>query len=46
VQERVLRSRGIEPIISERENPGEGLAQFLAGLLECVAASPHASPGV
>jgi hypothetical protein len=38
VQERVLRRRGIEPIVSECENPGEGLARFLSGLLERVAA--------
>ncbi len=37
VQERVLRRRGIEPIVSEREHPGEGLAQFLSGLLERIA---------
>jgi hypothetical protein len=36
VQERVLRRRGIEPIVSECEHPGEGLAQFLLGLLERV----------
>jgi hypothetical protein len=35
-QERVLRSRGIEPIVSECEHPGEGLTKFLAGLLERV----------
>jgi hypothetical protein len=38
VQERVLRRRGLEPIISECATPGEGLAQFLSGLLERVAA--------
>lgn len=37
VQERVLRRRGIEPIVSQRETPGEGLAHFLSGLLERVA---------
>jgi SIR2-like domain len=37
VQERVLRRRGIEPVISEREQAGEGLAAFLAHLLERVA---------
>jgi SIR2-like domain len=38
VQERVLRRRGIEPIVSECENPGEGLSRFLCGLLERVTA--------
>jgi hypothetical protein len=38
VQERVLRRRGIEPIVSERQDPGEGLAHFLADLLERVRA--------
>jgi hypothetical protein len=36
VQERVLRMRGIEPVISEREQAGEGLAVFLTQLLERV----------
>ncbi len=36
VQERVLRARGIEPIISRKEHPGEGLAEFLGDLLERV----------
>ncbi len=34
VQERVLHARGIEPIISGSEDPGEGLFQFLSELLE------------
>jgi len=34
VQERVLHARGIEPIISTCEDPGEGLFQFLSELLE------------
>jgi hypothetical protein len=34
VQERVLRARGIEPIVSPSEDPGEGLKRFLSGLLE------------
>lgn len=34
VQERVLHARGIEPIVSERDDPGQGLAQFLTELLE------------
>jgi len=34
VQERVLRARGIEPIVSRAESPGEGLKQFLSDLLE------------
>jgi len=38
VQERVLRGRGIEPVVSDCQNPGEGLAKFLSGLLERVAA--------
>jgi hypothetical protein len=38
VQERVLRKREIEPIISELDNPGEGLARFLSQLLEGVRA--------
>jgi len=36
VQERVLRARGIEPVVSEVCDPGKGLARFLAGLLEDV----------
>ena len=36
VQERVLRRRGIEPVISEREQAGEGLTAFLGKLLERV----------
>jgi hypothetical protein len=36
VQERVLRSRGIEPIVSEEREPGPGLTNFLAGLLHAV----------
>lgn len=36
VQERVLRARGIEPIISTAPDPGEGLTRFLASLLEDV----------
>ncbi len=36
VQERVLRARGIEPIVSKKENPGEGLADFLGDLLRRV----------
>jgi hypothetical protein len=36
VQERVLRRRGIEPVVSEREQAGEGLAAFLTQLLERV----------
>jgi hypothetical protein len=36
VQERVLRRRGIEPIISQCEQAGEGLAVFLSELLERV----------
>jgi len=43
VQERVLRRRGIEPIISERESPGEGLACFLSELLSLVAGKQFAS---
>ncbi|MGE5489171.1 MAG: SIR2 family protein [bacterium] len=38
VHERVLRQRDIEPIVSEVEEPGEGLRQFLARLLEAVRA--------
>lgn len=34
VQERVLHARGIEPIVSASEDPGEGLFQFLSELLE------------
>ncbi len=37
VQERVLRRRGIEPVISQREQVGQGLAAFLAELLERVS---------
>jgi hypothetical protein len=40
VQERVLRMRGIEPIVSTREDPGEGLAEFLAELARRVAEEP------
>ncbi|HEY1205029.1 MAG: SIR2 family protein [Bryobacteraceae bacterium] len=36
VQERVLRRRGIEPVISLHEQAGEGLTAFLAELLERV----------
>lgn len=36
VQERVLRKREIEPIISEDADPGKGLAKFLRQLLEGV----------
>jgi hypothetical protein len=36
VQERVLRRRGIEPVISECASAGEGLAAFLTQLLERV----------
>ena len=36
VQERVMRRRGIEPIVSEKPDPGEGLTHFLCGLLEGV----------
>ncbi len=43
VQERVLRMRGIEPIISQRKDPGEGLAQFLADLARRVSGG---SPGM
>ncbi len=39
VQERVLRKRDIEPIISEVKDPGEGLARFLNTLLEGVRES-------
>lgn len=34
VQERVMRARGIEPIVSKLDDPGPGLRQFLAELLE------------
>jgi hypothetical protein len=34
VQERVLHARGIEPIVSRSDDPGEGLYQFLSELLE------------
>jgi hypothetical protein len=37
VQERVLRRRGIEPVISQREQVGQGLAAFLGELLERVS---------
>lgn len=40
VQERVLRMRGIEPVISEKEDPGEGLADFLAELARSIAEAP------
>ncbi len=33
VQEAVLRNRGVEPIISESDDPGEGLRHFLEQLL-------------
>ncbi len=36
VQERVLRKRDIEPVISQAQDPGEGLKRFLSGLLEAV----------
>ncbi len=36
VHEKVLRARGIEPVVSQREEPGPGLAQFLSELLERV----------
>ena len=36
VQERVLRKRGIEPIISRHDDPGKGLAEFLSDLLQVV----------
>lgn len=36
VQERVLRRRGIEPVVSQSQDPGQGLAQFLTELLETV----------
>ncbi len=38
VQERVLRRRGLEPIASEKKDPGEGLAHFLGELARRVAA--------
>lgn len=38
VQQRLLRARGIEPIESECESPGEGLARFLSQLAEGVKA--------
>jgi hypothetical protein len=38
VQRRLLRSRGIEPIESEFENPGEGLTRFLSQIAEGVKA--------
>jgi hypothetical protein len=37
VQERVLRRRGIEPVISQCEQAGEGLAAFLTELSERVS---------
>lgn len=37
VQERVLRARGIEPIVSAAQDPGEGLTRFLSSLVEDVA---------
>ncbi len=39
VHERVLRKRDIEPIISEVEDPGEGLKRFLSALLADVKAA-------
>ncbi len=36
VQEKVLRARGIEPLVSAEPDPGQGLARFLAELLERV----------
>jgi hypothetical protein len=36
VQERVLRKRGIEPILSGEDEPGRGLARFLSELLNAV----------
>jgi hypothetical protein len=40
VQARVLASWGIVPLVSEVDDPGEGLRQLLAGLLEGVRRSP------
>jgi hypothetical protein len=34
VQERVLRARGIEPVVSQHDDPGAGLAKFLSELLQ------------
>jgi hypothetical protein len=36
VQERILRKRDIEPILSEVDDPGEGLTRFMSALLERV----------
>lgn len=34
VQETIMRERGVHPIVSEREDPGEGLQWFLEQLVE------------
>ncbi|HEX2830221.1 MAG TPA: SIR2 family protein [Burkholderiales bacterium] len=39
VQQRVLESRNIQPIVSDRDDPKEGLAEFLTSLLPAAATS-------
>jgi len=40
VQERVLSSRGVQPVVAEKDNPGDALRDFLKSLLAGKTQSP------